>query len=74
MTQLIVSLEDKSLLDNVKAAISMLRGVSSVKECEQTPTPNQTTLQAIRDVENGNTIVCDTMDDYLKLVGYGIQD
>lgn len=35
---------------------------------------NAKTLQAMREVENGDTVVCDTMVDYLKLVGYGVQD
>lgn len=32
------------------------------------------TIRAMREVESGDTVICDTMDDYLKLVGYGIQD
>lgn len=74
MAQLIVSLDDKTLLPNVKAAIRMLRGVTSVKVCKDEAKPNAKTLQAMREVENGDTVVCDTMDDYLKLVGYGVQD
>lgn len=74
MTQLIVSLDDKTLLPSVKAAIRMLRGVTSVKVCKEEKVPNAKTLQAMREVESGDTVVCDTMDDYLKLVGYGIQD
>lgn len=66
MAQLIVSLDDKALLPDVKAAIRMLRGVSSVKVCKEEKVPNAKTLQAMREVENGDTIVCDTMDDYLK--------
>lgn len=74
MTQLIVSLDDKALLPNVKAAIRMLRGVTSVEVCREEKTPNAKTLQAMREVESGDTVVCDTMDDYLKLVGYDVQD
>lgn len=74
MTRLIVSLDDKTLLPNVKAAIRMLRGVTSVKVCKEDKIPNAKTLQAMREVENGDTMVCDTMDDYLKLVGYGVQN
>lgn len=75
MTQLIVSLDDKALLPDVKAAIRMLRGVTSVEVCkEEKKEPNAKTLQAMREVESGDTIVCDTMDDYLKLVGYDVQD
>lgn len=74
MTQLIVSLDDQKLLPNVKAAIRMLRGVASVKVCKNEPTLNPKTLQAMREVENGDTIVCDTMEEYLKLVGYDVQN
>lgn len=74
MTQLIVSLDDKTLLPGVKSAIRMLRGVTSVKVCPEERTPNATTLKAMHEVENGDTIVCDTMSDYLKLVGYGVQE
>lgn len=74
MAQLIVSLDDKALLPGVRAAIRMLRGVTSVKVCKEESKPNAKTLQAIHEVESGDTIVCDTMDDYLKLVGYDVQD
>lgn len=74
MTQLIVALDDNTLLPDVKAAIRMLRGVISVKECKREATPNMTTLQAMHEAKSGDTIVCETMDDYLKLVGYGVQD
>lgn len=74
MAQLIVSLDDKALLPGVKAAIRMLRGVTSVKVCKEVSKPNAKTIRAMREVESGDTVICDTMDDYLKLVGYGIQD
>ena len=50
MTQLIVTIEDASLLPDLKKAIKMLRGVEniSVKKAE-TPL-NETTLRAMRDV------------------------
>lgn len=35
MTQLIVSLEDTSMLSDIKKAIRMLRGVVSVREAEK---------------------------------------
>lgn len=74
MTQLIVSLEDQKMLGKVKTAISMLRGVASVKLCKTGNTPNKKTLQAMHEAETEDTIVCDTMDDYLKLVKHGVQD
>ncbi len=74
MEQLIVSLDDNAALSKVKNAIGMLKGVSSVKVNRLKQKPNATTIKAINEVKNGDTIVCDTMEDYLKLVGYGIQD
>lgn len=74
MEQLIVSLDDNAALSKVKNAIGMLKGVSSVKVSRLKQKPNATTIKAINEAKNGDTIVCDTMDDYLKLVGYGIQD
>lgn len=74
MEQLIVSLDDNAALSKVKNAIGMLKGVSSVKVSRLKQKPNATTIKAINEAKNGDTIVCDTMDDYLKLVGYCIQD
>lgn len=74
MTQLIVSLEDRNMLNKVKTAISMLRGVASVKVYNKENEPNTTTVQAMHEAESGDTILCDTMEDYLKLVDHDIQD
>lgn len=76
MTQLTVSLEDvsPSVLKDVKKAISMLRGVASVKVNRTTITPNASTRKAIEAAEAGDTIKVGSMDDYLKFVGRGISD
>ncbi len=76
MTQLTVSLEDvsPSTLKNVKKAISMLRGVVSVKVNRITDKPNASTQKAIEAAEAGDTIKIGSMDDYLKFVGDGIPD
>lgn len=74
MAQLIVSLENRKMLGKVKTAISMLRGVTSVKVSEEEEKPNAETLRAMHEAENGDTILCNTMDDYLKLVGHDVQD
>lgn len=66
MTQLIVSLEDKSILAEIKNAIKMLRGVVAVDEA--TDLPNQTTLDAMREAESGCVVVCENMEEYLKAV------
>ncbi len=68
MTQLIVSLEDASMLSEIKKAIRLLRGVTSVSERVIDETPNPTTLKAIDELENGQTIQCADFDSYLNLV------
>ena len=68
MTQLIVSIEDASLLADVKKAIRLLRGVASVKVCKNEARPNKTTLQAIENAANGKTIKCGDFDGYLKTI------
>lgn len=52
----------------------MLRGVASVKVYNKENEPNTTTVQAMHEAESGDTILCDTMEDYLKLVDHDIQD
>lgn len=76
MTQLTVSLEDvsPSVLRDVKKAISMLRGVVSVKVNRIADRPNASTIKVIEDAESGDTIKVGTMDDYLKFVGDGLSD
>lgn len=76
MTQLTVSLENvsPSALKDVKKAISMLRGVVSVKVNRTTTSPNASTRKAIEAAEAGNTIKIGSMDDYLKFVGNVISD
>lgn len=66
MTQLIVSVENKSLLNEIKKAIELLRGVSRTEICAS-DIPNPTTLAAFREAEEGNTIVCDSMEEYLRI-------
>lgn len=68
MTQLIVSIEDVSILDDVKNAIRMLRGVSSVKVGKNEDVPNSLTVNAINAAMNGDTIKCGNFDSYLKFV------
>lgn len=66
MTQLTVSIENPDMLRDIKKAISMIRGVVSVKS-EKTK-PNATTLAAIREAENGEGIFCGSFDDYKRIV------
>lgn len=75
MTQLIVSLENTtpSALEEIKKAISLLRGVVSVKIARNdAKLPNADTIKAIEEAERGDTLKCNDMDEYLKLVGYGV--
>jgi len=74
MTQLIVSVEDASLLGDIRKAIKLLRGVASVSMGYEVGEPNPITMKALHEAENGQTIVCDTMEDYLKLVSDELQD
>lgn len=69
MTQLLVSLEDNSMLADIKKAIRLLRGVTSVKTFGASNKEiNAETEAAIKELESGGGIVCDDMESYLKLV------
>lgn len=76
MTQLTVSLGDvsPSAIRDVKKAISMLRGVVSVKVNRIAGSPNASIVKAIEDAESGDTIKVGIMDDYIKFVGDGLSD
>lgn len=66
MTQLTVSIENPDMLRDIKKAISMIRGVVSVKS--EKPKPNATTLAAIKEIEDGNGIFCGSFDNYKRVV------
>ena len=69
MTQLIVNVEDISLLGELKRAIMMLRGVGSITErTDITIVPNETTLRAMEEAKDGKTIKCSSFEEYLKVV------
>lgn len=71
MTQLIVSLEDNSMLNDIKKAIRLLRGVSSVKISKSSYKEekiNAETEKAIQELESGGGIMCENMESYLKFV------
>lgn len=74
MTQLIVSIEDVSLLGDIRKAIKLLRGVASVQVSDVAGVSNEATLRAMHEVETGQTVVCDSMEDYLRLVDDELQD
>lgn len=63
MPQLIVSVEDVSMLDQIRQAISMLRGVSSVSLKRQTKTGMD---RAIDDIKNGRVYEADSVENLIK--------
>jgi len=69
MTQLLVSIEDASLLRKIQNAISLLKGVSNVEiatnECEIL---NETTVEAIEASRRGELIYCSDFEEYLEKV------
>lgn len=68
MPQLIVTVEDASLLSDLKKAIKMLRGVGDISVRKSDMSLNEKTLHAMRDVKEGKTIKCKNFEDYLDKV------
>ena len=63
MTQLTVSIEDVSMLDQIKQAISLIRVVSSVTLKRRRKTSMD---RAIEDIEQGRVYKYDSLDDLIK--------
>ena len=63
MTQLTVSIEDTSMLDQIRQAISLLRGVVSVTQKRQTKTGMD---RAIDDIKNGRVYEASSVDDLIR--------
>lgn len=63
MTQLTVSVEDTSMLDQIKQAISLLRGVSSVTQKRSRRTSME---RAIEDIENGHIYEAHSVEDLIQ--------
>ncbi len=63
MTQLTVSVEDNSMLDQIKQAISLLRGVSSVTQKRSRKTSME---RAIEDIENGRIYEARSVEDLIR--------
>ena len=76
MTQLTVKIEDVSMLEQIKQAISMLRGVVSVKEKKTKPKEYDITKtagfrEAMDDIEHGRVTHADSVDDmFQQILGY----
>ena len=63
MTQLTVSIEDVSMLDQIKQASSLIRGVSSVTLKRRRKTSMD---RAIEDIERGRVYKYDSLDYLIK--------
>ena len=63
MTQLTVSVEDVSMLDQIRQAISLLRGVTSVTLKRQTKTGMD---RAIDDIKHGRVYEANSVEDLIK--------
>jgi hypothetical protein len=63
MTQLTVSIEDVSMLDQIRQAISLLRGVTSVTLKRQTKTGMD---RAIDDIKHGRVYEAGSVEDLIK--------
>lgn len=63
MTQLTVSIQDISMLDQIRQAISLLRGVTSVTMKRQTKTGME---RAIEDIKKGRVYEADSVENLIK--------
>ena len=54
------------MIGDIRKAIKMIKGVVAVKADK--PKLNKTTMAAINDVAEGNTIHCGSFENYKKLV------
>ena len=63
--QLLVDVDDVSLLKDLKRALRMMKGVRRVRAKKS---PAQLTLEAIQEVESGEGTVCNSWNDFLKAI------
>lgn len=63
MTQLTVSVEDVSKLEQIKQAISLIRGVSSVKLKRQRKTGME---RAVEDIQKGRIFKAENVEDLIN--------
>jgi hypothetical protein len=69
MPQLMITVDDASLLPGIKKAIKLLRGVTHVSVSKPSiTTAKQKTLDAIHEAREGKTIHCQSFEDYLEKV------
>lgn len=63
MSQLTVTIEDSSMVEQIKQAISLLKGVSSVK----LKRPSKTSMdRAIDDIKNGRVYEASSVEDLIS--------
>ena len=77
MTQLTVKIEDTSMLEQIKQAISLLRGVVSVNVKKTKPKEYDITKtagfrEAMDDIEHGRVSTYDSVEDLFKELGISI--
>ncbi len=63
MKQLTVSIEDASMLEQIKQAISLLRGVTSVSLKRQRKTGME---RAIEDIDNGRVYEASSVEELMN--------
>jgi len=63
MTQLTVSIEDVSMIDQIRQAISLLKGVTNVTLKRRTKTGMD---RAIEDIERGRVYEASSVEDLIK--------
>ena len=69
--QLLVSISDLSMMNDIKKAISMLKGVTAVKKQKQKEfdiTKTAGYREAMDDVKNGRVTHYDSVDDMFKQI------
>lgn len=71
MYELIATIDNPSIAENIRQAVAMLKGVSSVRVVQRELTPEDITLRAIEEAREGKGQVFRTdkdFDDYLANV------
>lgn len=63
MTQLTVSIEDASMLDQIRQAIGLLRGVTNVSLKKQTKTGME---RAIEDIKQGRVYEASSVEELIE--------
>ncbi len=63
MTQLTVNIEDASMIEQIKQAISMLKGVTSVTLKRKRRTGME---RAVEDIEQGRIYEADSVEDLIN--------